>query len=109
MQLEHPPERHEAVPHLKSDSPDTRRTPVPREDALRRWWRERRLAHGTRPVAGALIVGGLGVALAMEVGVGELVLGVLSGYAAYRMLRYGIDLRQALTETVELEKIVRDL
>lgn len=42
--------------------------------------------------------------IAAEVGATELALAAISAYVTYRMLRYGIDLKQALTETIELER-----
>jgi hypothetical protein len=80
---------------------------VPRHDALRAWWARHRLAHGRRPLLGAAIVGGAALGLAVSFGALELALGSLAAYTAYRMLRYGIDLRQALTETIEVEQLCR--
>jgi hypothetical protein len=80
---------------------------VPRHDALRAWWARHRLAHGRRPLLGAAIVGGAAFALAANFGALELAIGALAAYTAYRMLRYGIDLRQALTETIEVEQLCR--
>ncbi len=75
-------------------------------DLVRDVWKRLRLHEGAKPITGALVVGGAAMAVAINVGAAELVIGVLSGYAAYRMLRYGIDLRQALTETLEIERAV---
>lgn len=69
-------------------------------------WRRLRLAHGIRPAMGALTIGGLAVGLSLELGVAELALGIGAAYATYRMLRYGLDLKQALTETVQLERAI---
>jgi len=80
---------------------------VPRNDAVRRAWKHFRLAHGRRPIIGALIIGGAALALAANIGGIELAVGALTAYAAYRMLRYGVDLRQALAETVEVEQLAR--
>ena len=100
-------QNHQQVrPHLASDPPGRNREPVPRYDAMRRLWHRLRLAHGLKPAVGAVLIGGAVVAIAMQTGVGEFAVGALASYTAYRMLRYGIDLRQALLETVELEKVV---
>jgi len=80
---------------------------VPRSDAVRSAWVKFRLAHGTRPLVGALIVGGATLALASNIGALELAIGALAAYITYRMLRYGLDLKQALVETVEIEELVR--
>ncbi|HEY5922046.1 MAG TPA: hypothetical protein VIV11_10270 [Kofleriaceae bacterium] len=52
-------------------------------------------------------MGGAALALATQVGALELTIGALTAYTAYRMLRYGIDLKDALLESVELEEAVR--
>lgn len=109
MQPEQPAPDHAAIPRVSSDPPNRRRLAVPLEDAIRRLWREHRLAHGAKPAVGALVAGGAGIALAMEVGVGELLLGVAASYTVYRMLRYGIGLREALIETVQLRNAAREL
>lgn len=96
-------------PRLASDPPGRVREPVPRYDALRRWWSKHQLARGVRPIAGALVIGGAALAISVELGVAELAFGGLAAYATYRMLRYGIDLKQALTETIELERVVPDI
>lgn len=96
-------------PRLASDPPGRLRDPVPRYDALRQWWRKHELARGVKPIAGAVLIGGAVVAIAVEIGVGELAFGGLAAYATYRMLRYGIDLKQALTETIELERVVPEI
>jgi hypothetical protein len=80
---------------------------VPRSDALRSAWQRFHLAHGAKPVIGAVIVGGAALAIAANVGALELTIGALSAYTAYRMLRYGIDLKDALLQSVELEEAVR--
>jgi hypothetical protein len=80
---------------------------VPHRDALREWWARNRIAHGRRPLLGAAIVGGTALALATNFGALELAIGALAGYTAYRMLRYGIDLREALIETIEVEELCR--
>ena len=102
MQVDETP----AVPRLASDRPDRHRRRVPREDTLVAMWRRLHLAHGVRPALGALAVGGLAVGLSVELGVAELALGIGAAYATYRMLRYGLDLKEALTETVQLERAI---
>jgi hypothetical protein len=109
MQPEQPAPEQTVIPRVSSDAPTRRRHAVPLEDAIRRLWREHRLAHGAKPAVGALVAGGAGLALAMEVGVGELLVGVAASYTVYRMLRYGIGLREALTETVQLQRAAREL
>lgn len=81
------------------------RDAIPRDDLIRRTWKRFRLAHGAKPIAAAVIVGGATLALAAQFGAPELAVGAVAAYVTYRMLRYGIDLKQALTETVELEKV----
>ena len=55
-------------------------------------------------MVGALVVGGAALAIATQVGALELTIGALTAYTAYRMLRYGIDLKDALMESVQLEE-----
>ena len=95
-----------AVPRLESDPSDQHRRRVPREDTLIALWRRLRLAHGVRPAVGALAIGGLAVGLSVQHGAAQHALGMGVAYATYRMLRYGLDLRQALTETVQLERAI---
>ena len=103
------PQNVDVRPKLESDPPDRKRAVVPRWDAVGKLWHRLGLANGAKPIAGAVIVGGAALGLAMEIGVGELAIGVVAAYATYRMLRYGIDLKQALTETVQLEKALGGL
>jgi hypothetical protein len=91
-------------PRLSSDAPDHHRETVPTSGPFHRVWRRFHLAGGFKPVAGALVVGGITAVLATELGFAELALGLAAGYATYRMLRYGIDLKEALTETIQLER-----
>jgi hypothetical protein len=65
-------------PVLASDPPGSVREPIPRSDAVRRLWHRLHLAHGTRPIAGAILIGGVVIAIALEVGVGELAFGGLA-------------------------------
>ena len=81
---------------------------VPRNDAVRRAWKRFHLAHGVKPVVGALVVGGAALAIATQVGALELAIGALTAYTAYRMLRYGIDLKDALMESVQIGEAVRE-
>ena len=41
------------------------------------------------PNVGGVLTGGLGVAAAMTIGVGEIVAGVAAGYLGYRIFAYG--------------------
>ncbi len=50
------------------------------------------------PSAASLGAGGVGLAIAEVVGVGELLLGAIAGYAAYEVLKRGVPLSQALEE-----------
>lgn len=77
---------------------------VPGKDAIRRAWKHFHPLHSVKPIAAALIVGGGVLVIATEVGATELVLGATAAYVAYRMMRYGLDLKQALTETIEIER-----
>jgi hypothetical protein len=53
---------------------------------------------------GAITFGALGIFLADLVGVGELALGGLAAYAAYRVIRYNVSPSEALLEGAELER-----
>lgn len=100
------PQQHsteEVRPRLPSDGSRMREM-IPHEDLVRRTWRRLHLAHGGRPIAAALIIGGAAITLAVQVGAPELGIGAVAAYVTYRMMRYGIDLKQALTETVQLER-----
>src|SRR6478609_2519603 len=81
---------------------------VPRKDTVQRIWHRYHLAHGAKPIVGAMIVGGAALALAAQFGALELSIGALTAYTAYRMLRYGIDLKDALTQSIELEHEARE-
>jgi hypothetical protein len=99
---------HDVDARLARHDPSPAERPlVPHHDALHAWWARHHMAHGRRPLAGALIVGGAALALATNVGAFELAIGALAAYTTYRMLRYGIDLRQALMETIEVEELAR--
>jgi hypothetical protein len=56
------------------------------------------------PSLGVLGVGGLAVAAAAAVGVGELALGIAAGLAAWQVLRKGKSVEQALEEMEHGEK-----
>lgn len=104
---QHTPSTHRAPAQRSSRHVTVADATVPRNDALRSAWKRFHLAHGSKPVVGALVVGGAALALATQVGALELTIGALTAYTAYRMLRYGIDLKDALLESVELEEAVR--
>ena len=52
---------------------------------------------------GAIAFGAIGVGLAELVGIGQIVVGAVAAYAAYRVIRYGVAPTEALLEGVELE------
>lgn len=81
---------------------------VPRSDAVQGAWTRFHLAHGAKPLVGAMIVGGAALALAAQIGALELAIGALAGYTTYRMLRYGVDLKDALAQTIEIEEEARE-
>jgi hypothetical protein len=51
-----------------------------------------------RPTVGVILFGGLAIAAADAVGVGELAIGIAVGYAAWQVLRKGKSVGEALTE-----------
>jgi hypothetical protein len=57
-----------------------------------------------RPSIGVLLCGGLAVAAADAVGVGELAIGLAVGYAAWQVLRKGKSVGEALTEPRRVEE-----
>ena len=69
-------------------------------------WRRFNLNTGASPLIGAVAVAGVVSALAVEIGVAELGVGALAGYAVYRMLRNGIPLPEAFVEGLQFEKEV---
>lgn len=59
-----------------------------------------------RPSLGVALAGAAGLALATAVGVGELTIGIIAGYAAYQVLREGIAPRAVAKDIVEkIEKV----
>ncbi|MBX3156580.1 MAG: hypothetical protein KF773_11310 [Deltaproteobacteria bacterium] len=98
----------ETVGHVVVESGKHHHTKVPRTDAVHRTWLRLHLAYGARPAIGAVVVGGAALVLAAQIGALELAVGALTAYTAYRMLRYGIDLKEALTETIEVEQLARN-
>ena len=59
-----------------------------------------------RPSLGVVLAGGVGLALAATVGVGELAIAIAAGYAAYQVLREGVAPRTAVENVVkEVEKL----
>ncbi len=59
-----------------------------------------------RPVAGSALVGAVGLAAAMTIGVGELAAAAIFGYAAYQVLREGVPPKEAAQRAFqELGKI----
>ncbi len=60
-----------------------------------------------RPSLGVVLTAGVGLALATAVGVGELTIAIVAGYAAYQVLREGVAPEVAAERAVEkLEKVV---
>jgi hypothetical protein len=54
-----------------------------------------------RPSIGVVLVGGAGLAVASAVGVGEIAIGMIAGYAAYQVLREGVAPGEAARKIVE--------
>lgn len=57
-----------------------------------------------RPYLGVAVAGGIGLALATAVGVGELAVGVVCAYAAYNMLARHEPPSKAFRDAAEVEK-----
>ena len=58
-----------------------------------------------RPSLGVLLAGGTGLGLAMAIGVGELAVAAIAGYAAYQVLRGAAPSDVAREMIEELEKL----
>jgi hypothetical protein len=59
-----------------------------------------------RPSLGVVLTGAAGLAVASVVGVGELAIGIIAGYAAYQVLREGIAPKVVAKDVVEkLERV----
>lgn len=56
-----------------------------------------------RPSIGVIVFGGLAIAAADAIGVGELAMGIGIGYAAWQVLRKGKSIGEALREAEEVE------
>jgi hypothetical protein len=54
-----------------------------------------------RPSLGVVLIGGAGLAVASVVGVGEIAIGMIAGYAAYQVLREGVAPGEAARKIVE--------
>jgi hypothetical protein len=54
-----------------------------------------------RPSIGVVAVGAAGLAVASAVGVGEIAIGMIAGYAAYQVLREGVAPGEAARKIVE--------
>ena len=54
-----------------------------------------------RPSLGVVLAGATGLAVASVVGVGELAIGIIAGYAAYQVLREGIAPKTVAKDVVE--------
>jgi hypothetical protein len=52
------------------------------------------------PNVGGVLTGGLGMAAAMTIGVGEIVAGVAAGYLGYRIFAYGETFTEAIEKTI---------
>jgi len=56
------------------------------------------------PTVGGAVVGGVGIVVAMEIGVGELLVGLFASYIGYRIFAYGESLTEAVEKTIRLEE-----
>lgn len=72
-------------------------------DEVKKFIQSRRNQKSMMPLLAATTLGGVGVALAMSVGVGELTFGAAVAYAAYRMLR-GQRPLSAIQEEMKLSR-----
>jgi hypothetical protein len=54
-----------------------------------------------RPSLGVVLIGGAGLVVASAVGVGEIAIGMIAGYAAYQVLREGVAPGEAARKIVE--------
>ena len=54
-----------------------------------------------RPSIGVVVVGAAGLAVASAVGVGEIAVAMIAGYAAYQVLREGVSPGQAARKIIE--------
>jgi hypothetical protein len=80
---------------------------------LRAWVEDEAKRGGTRvwralerrPSLGVVLVGGLAIAAADAVGVGELAMGIGIGYAAWQVLRKGQSVGEALQEAEQIEHV----
>lgn len=103
--MEHPQHSSEHAKHAPAADGKHASGAVPREAAIHRVWKRFRLAHGFRPVLGAAVVGGAALAIAVQFGAPEFLVGASAAYMTYRMLRYGIGLKEALTESIKIEEV----
>lgn len=72
------------------------------KDGGQRLWKQLK----KRPSLGVALVGATGLGLAMTVGVGELAIAAIAGYAAWQVLREGVPPKQAVENAVkEIEKL----
>jgi hypothetical protein len=74
------------------------------EDATKRGGTRVWRALGERPSIGVALLGGAAIAAADAVGVGELAMGIMIGYAAWQVLRKGKPVGEALAEAQRVEK-----
>lgn len=58
-----------------------------------------------RPSLGVVLFGGMAIAAAGAVGVGELALGIAIGYAAWQVLRGGKSIAEAIEEAERFAKV----
>jgi hypothetical protein len=58
-----------------------------------------------RPSVGVVALGGLTIAAASAVGVGELTLGITAGYAAWQVLRKGKSVGEVIEEAERIGKV----
>jgi|SRR5215831_747383 len=56
------------------------------------------------PAVGGAVLGGVGIAVSMAIGAGDLVIGLFAAYIGYRIFAYGESYTDAVEKTFRLEK-----
>jgi hypothetical protein len=85
--------------HIRSAPPGTtsaKLEQIVKETGARVWVQLKK-----RPSLGVVLVGGAGIAVASVVGVGEIAIGMMAGYAAYQVLREGVSPGAAARKIIE--------